>query len=460
MKMTINQNKAIGETEIIINCTEMDSRIRNLVDYIRQYSISLEGEIDGEVYYVPLESVIYIDSVDKRTFFYDRHRIFRSRNTLAALSEKLVNCHFARISKNCIVNLAWIQCVRPYDNHRLELTMENGEHLIAGRTYQKQLLQSLKGFSAEDAAGIKEPLVTGGLAASSFYAGERSVFNLGKVLCFSEIPQRVAALSFGIAELLCALGLEDKLAVIAPAEDILAHTLPQYQEVLAKVPLLLHDGDGVPAAEELRALGVDLTLCSWYFQKRLAPDVRDTLGLQMYVAESTVPEKAGMEQFYRDVLNIGRIFHAEDRSAALAEQMRRRITALTRRLSGKKRVRVFVYDGGESNPMTAMKGTLENDLISLAGGENVFGGWDGSYHAVSWQQAADAGPEVIIVHDYPDSMTLEEKLAYLKNRPELRSVPALQQERFVVLSLLEIFPGIQNPIAVEKMIRGFHPGVL
>lgn len=456
MKLTINQNAAIGETEVIINCAELDPRVRSLADYIRQYSVTLPGEIDGTVYFVPLETVIYIDSVDKRTFFYDRSRIFRSRNTLSELMEKLRNTQFFRISKNCIVNLALVRSVRSGGEHRLELTMANGERLIAGRAYQKQLRQRLMSFHGEAA---REPAAEAD-GAPPAYSAERSVLNGGRMVCFPTAPRRAAALSYGAAELLCALGAEDCLAAIAPAEDVLGHVLPQYRDALARVPLLQHRGDGIPTAEELRALEIDLVLCSWYFPQLLEPGERDALGARTYMMESTAPEKAGMEQLYRDILNLGRIFRAEDKAIALVEQTRSRVTALTRRVSRKKPARVFVYDGGEARPLTALRGTLENDLISLAGGANVFGGMEGSYGPVTWRQAADAAPEVILLHDYPDSMDLDGKIAYLKSRPEMREVPAVRQERFVTLSLLEVFPGVQNAAAVEKMLRAFHPGAL
>lgn len=460
MRLTINQNNAIGETEIIINCTELDSRIRSLADYILQYSVTLEGELEGAVYYVPLETVLYIDSVDKRTFFYDRHRIFHSRYTLAELEEKLANRQFCRISKNCIVNLALVQCTRPLGNHRLELTMADGEHLLVGRTYQKQFRQRLKEFHMERGGKMGTDAVALDIPLPPAYSKERSILNAGEVLCFPETPGRVAALSFGMAELVCALGAEERLAVIAPAEDSLGHTLPQYRERLAKVPLLQHCGDGVPTEGELMALEVDLVLCSWYFPHMHPFGKRDTVGYRMYIAESTVPEKAGMEQLYRDILNLGRIFRAEDRAIVLVERIRQRISALRRRISRRPPVRVFVYDGRESQPLTAGKGTLEHDLITLAGGENVFGSIEGSYHTVTWQQVADAAPEVIVLHDYQDSMESEEKILYLKSRPELQAVPAIRQGRFVVLTLLEIFPGVQNAAAVEKLIRCFHPEAL
>lgn len=456
MKVTINQNSAIGEAEVIINCGELDPRIRSLADYIRQYSETLPGELDGAVCHVPLETVIYIDSVDKRTFFYDRHRIFRSASTLTELMEKLKNAHFLRISKNCAVNLALVKSVRPLENHRLELTMSNGERLVAGRAYQKQLRQRLMSLHGEGGAGL--PPVPA--PAPPAYWAERSVLNAGKLVCFPEAPRRVAALSYGAAELLCALGVEDRLAAIAPAEDVLGHAAPRYREALAKVPVLQHGGDGVPTVEELRTLEIDLALCSWYFPQMLAPGARDTLGFQLFITESTIPEKAGMEQLYRDILNLGRVFRVEDRAVSLVEGSRRRISSLRRRAARRRPARVFVYDGGETRPLTALRGTLEHDLIALAGGENVFGRREGGYCAVTWQEVAQAAPEVVVIHDYPDSMGPEEKREYLKRRPELRQVPAVRENRFVTLSLLEVFPGVQNAAAVEKMIRAFHPGVL
>ena len=52
LKLIINQNDSLQETEIIINCAVLDRRIRNLADFIGQYSTSLEGIVDGVSYYI------------------------------------------------------------------------------------------------------------------------------------------------------------------------------------------------------------------------------------------------------------------------------------------------------------------------------------------------------------------------------------------------------------------------
>lgn len=459
LKLTINQNAHIQETEITINCAAIDSRIRNLANYLRQYSASLEGKIDDSTYYVPLDSILYIDSVDRRTFFYDRHRIFSSRYTLSELEEKLENTQFIRISKCCMVNLAYVQRTCPYENHRLEVVMSNGEHLIAARSCRDSLKAKLREFHA-DTFYAAAPFAPREIFA---HCPERSVYNAGKLLSFPSSPKRAAALSYESAEILAALGLAERLIAISPAESTLEYVLPQYRSILNHVPLLTEQNRGVPTLKELKELDADFIFGTYYalhYLERVASAKVSDYQINLYVSEGTIPERATMEGVYRDILNIGRIFHVEDRSIELVEQFRKRIAVMTRSITLQKPVRVFVYDSGESVPYTSMKGTLENHLIALAGGQNIFGAIEKVSGTVAWEQIAQAAPEVIVVHDYVDMRSAQQKIELLNSRKELENVPAIRNGRFVIVSQNEIFPGVQNVNAVEKFIRAFHPGLL
>ena len=457
MKITVNQNDSITESEVIVNCGKIDLRIRGLIDTIRQYTLTISGELEGSVYQVPLETVIYLDSVDKRTFFYNRYQIFRSHKSLAEMEALLKDAGFVRISKNCIVNLALVRRIMPYGDRKLRVVMAGGEYLEVGRAYRGGLLERLRQTEITLESRNESSLLEHGEEPS---CPERAIRNLGQVLIFHAVPRRVAVLSYGIAELVCALGAEDTLIAVAPAEDLLEHTSVRYRTILERLPVLRHCGDGVPTTEELNSLEPELVICGWYYPQMIGKEARRKVDFPYFITESTAPEKAGLEQLYQDILNLGRIFRAEDKAIALTEQMRQRIAVLTRRLYRRKAVRVFVYDGQQYEPFTAGRGTLEHALIAVSGGENVFGSREGSYFAVSWAEVAKKAPEVIVFHDYLDSMTLEEKIHYLKSRPELRDVPAIRQNRFVSLTLTEVFPGIQCAGAVEKMIRVFHPDAL
>lgn len=144
MKLTINENTELTEDEIIINCAYMDERMKNLVNYVRQFTFSLEGELEGKFYQVPLDEIYYIDTVDGKTFLYDSEHAYCSRLTLTALEEKLFNTSFVRISKNCLMNVAHLKCVEPYVNHRMRAELKNGEMLMISRNYIESLKAKLR----------------------------------------------------------------------------------------------------------------------------------------------------------------------------------------------------------------------------------------------------------------------------------------------------------------------------
>ena len=456
MRLIVNQNTKIPETEIVINCADVDGRIRSFVDYIRQYSGSLEGMIGKRSYYVPLSSILYIDTVDRKTFFYDSRHVFFSRCTLVELERKLHNTLFVRISKSCLVNLAFVISTTPQENHRLELEMVNGERLIAARHYKEGLKARLWQYHGY-------PSLPGAAAESRGASHTRSVLSGGKTCGPTHTPRRVATVSYGLAELLCALGLEEQIIAIVPVEENTAHILPAYRPFLTGLPAIVAEGQSLATCNQLQALEVDWVYGTWYIRKTLGENQMrcwEESGFSLFISEATIPEYASLHGLYHDILNLGRLFGVEDRAVQLMQWMRSRITDLTRRLFHVEPTRVFVYSGRINKPFTSFGGTLENDLISCAGGENIFHGHSGGYGAVTWEEVARLSPEAILLHDYADVMTVEEKQEFLCSLPILADVPAIRNRNFVVVSLLEVFPSAQNVYTVEKLIRAFHPGLL
>lgn len=146
MKITIHQDMEIKENEIILNCSMIDKRMQNLIDYLRQYSCSLKGIQKNEIYQIPLENILFIDSVDGKTFLYGMENVFESKESLVALEKVLVNTPCVRISKSCILNSTYLKSVRSIVNHRMEATLTNGEKLIIERNYIEDLKTKLKNW--------------------------------------------------------------------------------------------------------------------------------------------------------------------------------------------------------------------------------------------------------------------------------------------------------------------------
>lgn len=96
MKLTINQDINNTEDEVVIKCAYADERITRMIDYIRQLFFSLEGEKEGRTYQIPVEGIFYADSVDGKTFIYNRNLLgglyrenpVKSRNYEAVKSSK------------------------------------------------------------------------------------------------------------------------------------------------------------------------------------------------------------------------------------------------------------------------------------------------------------------------------------------------------------------------------------
>lgn len=143
MKLSVKKDPEATETEISVRCSEVDGRLERLIHYISQYTYTFQAKTETGVYFVPAEDVCYIDSVDGKTFLYLKEKVLGCAESLAELEEKLADTAFVRISKNCIVNVAYLQQVNPLWNHRLEAVLTSGEKLIVTRHYIESLKEKV-----------------------------------------------------------------------------------------------------------------------------------------------------------------------------------------------------------------------------------------------------------------------------------------------------------------------------
>lgn len=135
MKVTIYQALDVEETKIIIRCSTVTPELGRLIERIRQTAFSLAGEWEGATHRVPLEKILYIDTVDDRTFLYCVNRTYACGERLYQLEGRLLGASFVRISKNTLLNLNALKSVRPMEGERMEAMLKNDERLIISRHY-------------------------------------------------------------------------------------------------------------------------------------------------------------------------------------------------------------------------------------------------------------------------------------------------------------------------------------
>lgn len=158
MEILIHEDKELPDSRIEIYCPEVSEEILDMVAKLRVYDKKITGVNGGGTYIVEISEILYVESVDKRTFFYTRRS---SRNTnrssphgcgegvyetplkLYELEERLGRSDFFRASKSTIINFNQIQSLRPDFGGRMLVQMKNGEKLYVSRQYVPVLKRKL-----------------------------------------------------------------------------------------------------------------------------------------------------------------------------------------------------------------------------------------------------------------------------------------------------------------------------
>lgn len=90
-----------------------------------------------------VSKVIYLESVDRRTYVYTAEEVYESNLKLYELEQQLEEYGFFRVSKSCVIQLKYIKSLKADINRRIKVTLENGEQLIVSRQYADALKQKL-----------------------------------------------------------------------------------------------------------------------------------------------------------------------------------------------------------------------------------------------------------------------------------------------------------------------------
>lgn len=144
MRVSVQRIQELAEIEIIINCPEETNEVRNIVSKLNSIDGKVQGRINGEYFQLSADDILYIDSVDRKTFLYSESAIYETDKRLYELETSLKHCSFFRVSKSIIINLKRVKSLRPEIGSRLLLTMDNDEKIIASRQYSSIIKQTLE----------------------------------------------------------------------------------------------------------------------------------------------------------------------------------------------------------------------------------------------------------------------------------------------------------------------------
>jgi DNA-binding LytR/AlgR family response regulator len=138
MKVTITKDIESG-TAVEIHCREVTSETERLERYISRFDERLQATSEGNTYNVQIDEILYIESVDKKTFLYTTGHVLQTEKRLYELEELLDEKTFFRASKSVIVNLNKITKLKPEVTRNILATLTNGEVIVISRRNVKAL---------------------------------------------------------------------------------------------------------------------------------------------------------------------------------------------------------------------------------------------------------------------------------------------------------------------------------
>ncbi|HEX7039681.1 MAG TPA: ABC transporter substrate-binding protein [Trueperaceae bacterium] len=262
------------------------------------------------------------------------------------------------------------------------------------------------------------------------------VDDLGREVALDAPPARVVSMLPSHTESVCALGACDLLVGIDNNTDL---------EGLGDLPRL---GDPfAPDVEAIVALEPDLVLVDEYS------------GMHASLEELGIPTYAGspqtVEETYAFLATLGRLLGREDEAAELVESVQGELAEVGEALRGVDRPTVFVEV--DPTPYSAGPGSYLDELLTLAGGENVVPASLGPFPQVDPEFVVLEDPEVVLLLDAPFGVTA----AQVGERPGWGDLSAVTGGRVYELTDEQADalsrPGPRLGEAVRLLARLLHP---
>ena len=128
-----------------IRCHTLSDEVREIVAFVKSRQGQLTGTADDRLYGVAVSDIYYIESVDNKSFFYTKNKVYESKQKLYELEELLGEKHFLRVSKSVLLNLMKVSAIKPALNSKFTAVLFSGEQVVISRKYVPVLKKALKG---------------------------------------------------------------------------------------------------------------------------------------------------------------------------------------------------------------------------------------------------------------------------------------------------------------------------
>ena len=133
---------------IEIQCHTVSDEVREIVAFVKSRQGQLSCMADEKMYEIAVSDILYIETVDNKSFVYTQGNEYKTKQKLYELEEMLKEKRFLRISKSMLLNLMKVSSIKPALNSRFMAELISGEQVVITRKYVADLKKALKGEKA------------------------------------------------------------------------------------------------------------------------------------------------------------------------------------------------------------------------------------------------------------------------------------------------------------------------
>ncbi|MEJ0025678.1 MAG: hemin ABC transporter substrate-binding protein [Rhizomicrobium sp.] len=255
-------------------------------------------------------------------------------------------------------------------------------------------------------------------------------------------PQRIVMLGGDVTEIAFALGQGGRVVC-----DDQTSLYPAAATKLPQVGYLR-----TLAAEGVLSCRPDLIIASEDAGPPAAVTQLDASGVQVV----HVPNAHSAEGVVDKIGVVADALGVHDRGEALKARYRTALADIKRKLASYRDHprAIFLMAQGPGGAMAAGRGTAADTMLTLAGAQNVAGGFSG-YKPLTPEAALALRPDVIIVADY--AIKTMGGMEAFRARPEIAMTPAAKSGRIVAMdTLLLLGFGPRTPQALGALATALH----
>ena len=278
------------------------------------------------------------------------------------------------------------------------------------------------------------------LCASMVHASTLNMKDeVGREVTFTFPPKRIVSLAPNITEILFDLGLDEEIVGVS-----IHCNYPEKAKTKVRVGSYVNVD-----FERIVFLKPDLIIATGAGNTREMVERLGKLGFPTYVV---FPKN--LSDIFKSIFHLGQVVNREKEASRIVQEMNQRSQRVIERAKGLPRPRVFLQIG-EAPIVTVGKGSFADDILQMAGGENIAATEKERYPRFGIEEVLKRAPEVILISSMNPKGDYEKVLQEWRR---WKTIPAVKKDRIhLINSDLIDRPSPRIIESLEEIAGLLHP---